>query len=248
MNRAFRIAVLLMTAAGLAGCVSSGKFNKLKAEQAVLQNEKSALEKQTADLTQTNTQLKADIDRLNTQTASLTAERDSLQKTHEQTVSQYDTVVSQLSQEVEKGNLQVRQYKNMLTVDVAEQIFFDTGSYTLKKSGQEVLKKVGDAMLNYQDKAIRVVGHTDNVPFKSGKWSNWELSVMRATTVVRFLQDQSKIEPQRLVAAGRSEFDPVASNDTPEGRQKNRRIEITLLDKSQLDTAPQQAVGGDETH
>jgi chemotaxis protein MotB len=243
MKRAFRIAVVLMTAAGLAGCVSSGKFNKLKAEQAVLENEKSALEKQTADLTQTNNQLKADIDRLNTQTASLTAERDSLQKTHEQTVSQYDAVVSELSQEVEKGNLQVRQYKNMLTVDVAEQIFFDTGSYTLKKSGQEVLKKVGDAMANYPDKAIRVVGHTDNVPFKSGKWSNWELSVMRATTVLRFLQDVSKIEPQRLVAAGRSEFDPVASNDTPEGRQKNRRIEITLLDKSQLETAPQQAVG-----
>jgi chemotaxis protein MotB len=243
MNRAFRIAVVLMTAAGLAGCVSSGKFKKLEAEQAVLQNEKSALEKQTADLTQANNQLKADIDRLNTQTASLTAERDSLQKTHEQTVSQYDAVVSQLSQEVEKGNLQVRQYKNMLTVDVAEQIFFDTGSYTLKKSGQEVLKKVGDAMANYPDKAIRVVGHTDNVPFKSGKWSNWELSVMRATTVLRFLQDVSKIEPQRLVAAGRSEFDPVASNDTPEGRQKNRRIEITLLDKSQLETAPQQAVG-----
>jgi chemotaxis protein MotB len=243
MNRAFRIAVALMTAAGLAGCVSSGKFKKLEAEQAVLQNEKSALEKQTADLTQANNQLKADIDRLNSQTASLAAERDSLQKTHEQTVSQYDAVVSELSQEVEKGNLQVRQYKNMLTVDVAEQIFFDTGSYTLKKSGQEVLKKVGDAMANYPDKAIRVVGHTDNVPFKSGKWSNWELSVMRATTVLRFLQDVSKIEPQRLVAAGRSEFDPVASNDTPEGRQKNRRIEITLLDKSQLETAPQQAVG-----
>ena len=66
---------------------------------------------------------------------------------------------------------------------------------------------------------------------------------MRATTVLRFLQDVSKIEPQRLVAAGRSEFEPVASNDTPEGRQKNRRIEITLLDKSQLETAPQQAVG-----
>ena len=243
MNRAFRIAVVLMTAAGLAGCVSSGKFKKLEAEQAVLQNEKSALEKQTADLTQANNQLKADIDRLNSQTASLAAERDSLQKTHEQTVSQYDAVVSELSQEVEKGNLQVRQYKNMLTVDVAEQIFFDTGSYTLKKSGQEVLKKVGDAMANYPDKAIRVVGHTDNVPFKSGKWSNWELSVMRATTVLRFLQDVSKIEPQRLVAAGRSEFEPVASNDTPEGRQKNRRIEITLLDKSQLETAPQQAVG-----
>ena len=247
MNRAFRTAVVLVTAAGLAGCVSSGKFNKLKAEQAVLQNEKSALEKQTAELTQSNTQLKADIDRINAQTAVLTAERDSLLKTHEQTVSQYDAVVNQLSQEVEKGNLQVRQYKNMLTVDVAEQIFFDTGSATLKKTGQEVLQKVGDAMANYPDKAIRVVGHTDNVPYR-GKWSNWELSVMRATTVVRFLQDRSKIDPVRLVAAGRSEFQPVSSNDTPEGRQKNRRIEITLLDRSFLETSAQQAKSGEQPH
>ena len=74
MNRAFRIAVVLMTAASLAGCVSSGKFNKLKAEQAVLETEKSALEKQTAELTQANNQLKSDIDRLNAQSASLTAE------------------------------------------------------------------------------------------------------------------------------------------------------------------------------
>jgi len=130
-------------------------------------------------------------------------------------------------------------------VDVAEQIFFDTGSFTLKKSGQEVLKKVGDAIANYPDKAIRVVGHTDNVPYKSGKWTNWELSAMRATTVVRFLQDKSSIDPQRLVSAGRGQYEPVASNDTPEGRQKNRRIEITLLDKSYLETmAPQQATTG----
>ena len=252
MNRAFRTAVVLVVAAGLAGCVSSGKFNKLKAEQDLLKNEKTELERQKADLTQQNAQLKTDIEKLNAQNASLTteresltAERDALKTTHEQTVSQYDAVVSQLSQEVEKGNLQVRQYKNMLTVDVAEQIFFDTGSFTLKKTGQEVLKKVGDAIANYPDKAIRVVGHTDNVPYKSAKWSNWELSAMRATTVVRFLQDKCKIEPQRLVSAGRGQFEPVASNDTPEGRQKNRRIEITLLDKSYLETmAPQQATTG----
>ncbi len=248
MNRMFRTGVVLVMAAGLAGCVSSGKLKKSQAESDLLRNEKTALQASVDSLTKTNSGLRSDIDRLNAdaaalnaQTASLTAERDSLAKTHEAAVSQYDQVVSQLSAEVEKGNLQVRQYKNMLTVDVAEQIFFDTGSFTLKKTGQEVLKKVGDALANYPDKGIRVVGHTDNVPYK-GKWSNWELSVMRATTVVRFLQDKNKIDPQRLAAAGRSQYDPVASNDTPEGRQKNRRIEITLLDKSAFETsAPQQS-------
>lgn len=252
MNRVFRTGAVLVMAAALAGCVSSGKLKKSQAESDLLRNEKTALQSQVDSLSKTNSGLRSDIDRLNSeaaalnaQTASLAAERDSLAKTHEASVNQYDKVVSELSAEVEKGNLQVRQYKDMLTVDVAEQIFFDTGSFTLKKSGQEVLKKVGDALANYPDKAIRVVGHTDNVPYK-GKWSNWELSVMRATTVVRFLQDKNKIDPQRLAAGGRGQFEPVASNDTPEGRQKNRRIEITLLDKSAFDTSapPAQATTG----
>ena len=240
MNGALRTSLSLIVVLGLAGCVSSSKFNKLQAEQSLLETEKSALQKQTDQLAQDNTRLKGDIDRLQAEAQSLTAERDSLKKTHEEAVTQYDAVVNQLSQEVNKGSLQIRQYKNMLTVDVAEKIFFDLGSATIKPSGQEVLKKVGEAMANYPDKVIRVVGHTDNVPLK-GRITNWELSAMRATHVVRFLQDACQIDPRRLVAAGRSEYQPVAPNDTPENRQKNRRIEITLMDKSLADTMGEQA-------
>lgn len=240
MNGALRTSLSLIVVLGLAGCVSSSKFNKLQAEQSLLETEKSALQKQTDQLAQDNTRLKGDIDRLQAEAQSLTAERDSLKKTHEEAVTQYDAVVNQLSQEVNKGSLQIRQYKNMLTVDVAEKIFFDLGSATIKPSGQEVLKKVGEAMANYPDKVIRVVGHTDNVPLK-GRITNWELSAMRATHVVRFLQDTCQIDPHRLVAAGRSEYQPVAPNDTPENRQKNRRIEITLMDKSLADTMGEQA-------
>ena len=97
------------------------------------------------------------------------------------------------------------------------------------------MKKVGEALKGYQDKIIRVVGYTDNVPVSrslQGRYpTNWELSVARATNVVRFLQDVG-VPPERMVAAGRGEYDPVASNDTPEGRQKNRRIEIMLIDQS----------------
>jgi len=240
MNGVFRISATLVLVVGLAGCVSSSRFNQLKAEQSLLETEKSTLQKQTDQLAQDNTKMKGDIDRLQAETQTLTAERDALKKTHEETVSQYDAVVNKLSKEVNKGNLQIRQYKNMLTVDVAEKIFFDLGSATIKPSGQEVLTKVGNAMAAYQDKVIRVVGHTDNVPLK-GRITNWELSTMRATHVVRFLQDQCKIDPHRLVAAGRSEYQPVAPNNTPEGRQKNRRIEITLMDKNLADSMGDQA-------
>ena len=244
MNGAIRIGGVFLATALLAGCVSSGKFNRLKADQAALQTEKAALQTEKAalqaqydQLTKDNAALKADIDQLKTDTAMLTAERDSLRTTHEETVSSYDAVVQQLAQEVDKGNLQVRQFKNMLSVDVAEQIFFDSGSATIKASGREVLQKVAEALGQYQDKFIRVVGHTDSIPIaKSRRMTNWELSTMRATTVVRFLQEAGKLDPHRLVASGRGEFQPVATNATPEGRQKNRRIEIQLLDRSLVES------------
>ena len=244
MNGALRIGVSLVLAVALAGCVSTSRFNKLKAEQSMLENEKSALQKQTDQLSKDNARLKSEIGGLQAQAQALAAQRDSLAKTHQETVTQYDAVVSQLANEVNKGNLQIRQYKNMLTVDVAEKIFFDLGSATIKPSGREVLKKVGEAMANYPDKVIRVMGHTDNVPLK-GRITNWELSAMRATHVVRFLQDACAIDPHRLVAAGRSEYQPVAPNDTPENRQKNRRIEITLMDKSLADTMGEQAASAE---
>jgi chemotaxis protein MotB len=242
MTRALAFGTSLFLIAAVAGCASSSKLKKTEADLAQVQGQKSALEgekaalqKQTEQLTQQNTNLTSEIAKLSSESQALSAQRDSLQQAHAASVSQYDAVVSQLSQEVDKGNLQIRQYKNMLTVDVAEKIFFASGSSTLKASGKEVLQKVGAAIAGYPDKIIRVVGHTDNVPLR-GSMTNWELSVMRATNVVRFLQDKCKIDPQRLVAAGRSEYQPVAANDTPEGRQKNRRIEITLMDKSYIET------------
>jgi len=122
----------------------------------------------------------------------------------------------------------------MLSVDVAEKIFFDSGRAVLKEGGKEVLAKVGEALKSYDNKVIRVVGYTDNVPIAKSMQNvyptNWELSVARATNVVRYLQDVG-VPPERMVAAGRGEFAPIAPNDTPEGRQKNRRIEIMLIDQ-----------------
>jgi len=228
------------------GCVSTGTFEKMQAgkndEIGTLQQQKAALEKQTAVMKQDSDALRQQIaacDQQNTamqeQVGFLEQQRAALLAASKQHQQQYDALVKDLSKEVEKGQLQVRQYKDMLTVDLAEQIFFDSGRATLKASGKKVLKKVGDALKGYQDKIIRVVGYTDNVPVAKslqGRYpTNWELSVARATTVVRFLQDAG-VPPERMVASGRGEYDPVASNDTPEGRQKNRRIEIMLIDQS----------------
>jgi len=97
----------------------------------------------------------------------------------------------------------------------------------------KILERVGKVLKNTKNKIIRVEGHTDNVAIKPPLLekfpSNWELSTARATNVVRFLQDKVGIEPVRLEAIGMSEYHPVATNKTPAGRSKNRRIEINLM-------------------
>src|SRR5262249_2527021 len=233
MKPVSRITVVALLALA-AGCGPSAKEKKLVADMTELQNKSAALETQVNDLTKQNSSLKSDLDQAQSQVASMQAEKQKLSEKSDN----YDALVQKLSGEVESGNLQIQQFKNMLSVDVAEKLFFDSGSATLKASGGEVLMKVGEAMKQYPDKVIRVVGHTDNVPIstKSHFASNWELSTMRATNVVRFLQDKCGIEPDRLIASGRGEFQPVAENTTPEGRQKNRRIEIMLIDKTVVDS------------
>jgi len=211
MNRYLLVSAVVAVSVALSGCVTTSKYEKLEADKnqeiANLQKEKATLEQEKA----------------------------SIQTTSQQRQAQYDALVQKLSKEVQQGQLKVRQYQNMLSVDVAEQIFFDSGRAVLKDSGKAVLKNVGEALKSYENKLIRVVGYTDNVPIAKAIQNvyptNWELSVARATNVVRYLQDVG-VAPERMVASGRGEYSPVAPNDTAEGRQKNRRIEIMLIDQS----------------
>jgi chemotaxis protein MotB len=242
--------VVLAAALAASGCVSKGEYEKLEADknseiealrrQRValeqdlqnLQSQRMALERQQSNLRGEVSTLQKQRDQLEMQRVALERERAELEANSKQTQSQYDGLVRNLKDELKKGELQVRQYKDMLTVEVAEQLFFDSGKAALKDSGKEVLKRVGEALKGYDDKIIRVIGHTDNVPIATAVFpSNWELSVARATTVVRFLQG-SGLPPERLVASGRGEYSPVASNDDADGRRKNRRIEITLIDRN----------------
>ena len=236
---------VLVTLFAAAGCVSQSEFDKLQSEKnqeiSSLQSSRSTLEQQVGNLESQRASLEKqkdgltkEKDSLTQQVAELEAQRARLQASEKQVEERYDKLRADLSEEVKKGQLQIRELKGMLTVDVAEQLFFDSGRANLKDTGKQVLQKVADSLKSYEDKAIRIVGHTDNVPISGGLQkvfpSNWELSAARATTVVRFLQDNG-IPPERLVATGRAEYAPVAPNDSAEGRQKNRRIEITLIDK-----------------
>ena len=147
----------------------------------------------------------------------------------------YENLLENMKSEIEKGKITITQLRGKLKVNMLDEILFDSGETTIKPQGIEVLKRVGNILLNVKDKTINIEGHTDNVPIGtelSEKYpTNWELSVARATNVARYLQEKSGINPILLSATGYGEYKPVASNETEEGKAKNRRIEIVLVPK-----------------
>ncbi len=117
-------------------------------------------------------------------------------------------------------------------VSMSDKLLFKSGSAAVEAKGKEALKLLGDVLGKNPDIDILVEGHTDNVPIKTSVYKdNWDLSVARATSIVRILINDYNIAPARMTASGKGEFFPKADNDTPEGRAKNRRTEIILSPK-----------------
>jgi len=131
----------------------------------------------------------------------------------------------------ENNGLTVTKRNGKVYVSLDEKLLFKTASWDIDANGKAALKKLAGVLERNPDIQVTIEGHTDNVPYKpsaSDLRDNWDLSVKRATTVVRVLLEGSKIDPKRLTAAGRSEYLPVDSRSTTDARQKNRRTEIVL--------------------
>jgi len=122
--------------------------------------------------------------------------------------------------------------KTVVYISIADKLLFKSGSAVVSDKAKAVLGKVAKVVQSKPEMEVQVEGYTDNVPVKKGCIKdNWDLSVMRATAVVRVLQNDFNVSPNRLVAAGRSEYVPLAGNDTPQGRATNRRTRIVILPK-----------------
>lgn len=149
-----------------------------------------------------------------------------------------EALVASLKEQVQKQEVTIKEIREGLSVTLVDKILFDSGKATLKPGGEKILGKIGETLKNIQDKRIRVVGHTDNVlirqDFRYKFPTNWELSAARAATVVRYFQEKTGLKPDDLEAVGRSFFQPLASNDTKEGRDQNRRVEIIIAPKLEM--------------
>jgi len=179
--------------------------------------------KKIADLEAENTKLKDNLDQLRQKSQEVEAQSNT-----------YKDLLKEMKAEISQGEITITELKGKLTMDVVDKILFASGEAKVKKEGLEVLKRVVDVLKNMKDKNIRIEGHTDNVQI-AGHLSkvyptNWELSAARALNVTKYLQEQG-IDPKIISATAFGEYQPLADNDTPEGRAKNRRIAIILLPK-----------------
>jgi chemotaxis protein MotB len=214
------------------------KKKQLADATADLQNKLSELTKLLDEEQKKGGGMSAQVDELQKELQAKADEVQKLQTEKEELAKKsatYDQLVSSLQNEIDQGKIKITEAKNRLSVELIDKVLFDSGSTEIKPEGQSALEKVAGVLRTITDKQIMVEGHTDNVPLKSGAAfpTNWELSVMRATTVVRFLQDKG-VDPSNLGATGFSQYRPIAGNDSDSGRHANRRIEIVLTPKPVL--------------
>jgi chemotaxis protein MotB len=196
------------------------------------------LRSRSDSLSQTIVELRRKIDDLDAENAKLKEENASLVKAREEQVqkvsSTYESLLEKMKSEISKGQVTISELKGKLTVNMVDSILFDSGKAEVKKGGLEILGKVISILKDVNDKSIRIEGHTDDVPISRALArrypTNWELSAARAINVARHLQEQG-IDPGQLSAVAYGEWKPVATNDTAEGKAKNRRIEIILVPK-----------------
>lgn len=249
MKTAAIVCALSFCALGANGCVSKGKYDQAVAQtyvtRAELAKSKATLEQTTADLHQRRAEiatLKAELDQLSTSSDRTRAlgsariaelqrrltELQAAQTAVEARAALYRDLSRRLGKQIDDGDLAIVVRDGRMVLQLPNDVLFDTGRTELKPAGTKALEAIGEVLKTMPQRHFQIAGHTDNVPIHTAPFaSNWELSSGRALRVVHFLRGRG-VSDSMLSAAGYADVDPVASNDTPDGKRKNRRTEITL--------------------
>ena len=151
----------------------------------------------------------------------------------------------------EMKEVDIKVLKGVVYISLADNMLYKSGSYEINDRAEETLRKIAKIIMDYKDYDVLIEGNTDNVPVNTKSAAmknirnNWDLSALRASSVVQYLQDHFGVAPKRLTAGGRGEYNPVASNDTELGKQRNRRTQIIIPPKLDqfmdlIDKAPEE--------
>ena len=225
--------------------LAEASLREVRGEMERIRNLKDSLEKRNQELALT---LRTDTAKIQAQLAEMEAEkqllhsqldglRRELESAREDMASEkakltqaLDVLKRDLKVQIDRGDVDVLEYSNVIVVNIKDSVLFDPESPLLKESYGDILLAVASAFQNFPDKIVRIEGHT--AVFPSRRWaSSWDLGAARAVAVARFFQEKAGMDPTRLVALSFGEYRPLASNDTAESRSKNRRVQIVLADR-----------------
>ena len=146
----------------------------------------------------------------------------------------------------ELKEVDVQVLKGVVYISLADNMLYKSGSYEINSRAEETLSKIAKIIMDYKDYDVLIEGNTDNVPIsRENIRNNWDLSCLRASSVVQYLQTHYGVDPKRLTAGGRGEYNPIATNDTELGKQRNRRTQIIITPKLDefmdlIDKAPEE--------
>lgn len=208
----------------------SGLNAQLKAQQKSNADLQRALEKSLSTGSQSNVNIEKLVDQINESNQYIRHLTELKSKSDSLNLILTNNLTRSLSRELKDIDVQV--LKGVVYISLADNMLYKSGSYEINSRARETLGKIAKIITDYKDYDVLVEGNTDTVPIsKTNIRNNWDLSCLRASSVVQYLQENFGVNPSRLTAGGRGEYNPVADNDSEVGRQRNRRTQIIITPK-----------------
>ncbi len=228
------------TKESLVECNAYGKSMEQMLRDARKQNEelkaglaslKGSLDQSIAQNSQGNVNIAKLVDEINASNKYIKQLVDAKSKSDSLNIALTNKLTRSLSRD-ELKDVDVKVLKGVVYISLADNMLFKSGSYEVSDKAMETLSKIAKIIKDYNDYDVLVEGNTDNVPInRTNIRNNWDLSALRASSIVQVLQDKFDINPSRLSASGRGEYNTIADNSTEAGRQRNRRTEIIITPK-----------------
>lgn len=216
---------------GAANVKIAGLQDQLNAERSHVQSLQSSLDKCLTSTSQGNTNISKLVDEINSSNKYIQQLVNSKNKSDSLNMVLTNNLTRSLSRD-EMQDVDVQVLKGVVYISLSDNMLYKSGSYEISDKAGETLSKIAKIITDYKDFEVLIEGNTDNVPIsKPNIRNNWDLSALRASSVVQALQNNYGVDPKRLTVGGRGEYNPVASNDTDDGKTKNRRTQIIITPK-----------------
>lgn len=209
------------------------QLDQSKKDNAALQN---SLDKSLNNTSSNNVNISKLVDQINESNQYIRHLVEVKSKSDSLNMVLTNNLTRSLSKE-EMKEVDVQVLKGVVYISLADNMLYKSGSYEINDRAEETLSKIAKIIMDYKDYDVLIEGNTDNVPVNTSSdkmvniRNNWDLSALRASSVVQYLQDHYGVQPKRLTAGGRGEYNPVASNDSETGKQRNRRTQIIITPK-----------------